>query len=51
MRSRSARAGRQCASRRCIPRFNDRYYSSFVEDDNGIRFEFMHNPPREAVED
>lgn len=28
------------------PRFNDRYYASFVEDDNGIRFEFMHNPPR-----
>ncbi|MRG60382.1 hypothetical protein GE115_10975 [Agromyces sp. CFH 90414] len=30
------------------PRFNERYYASFVEDDNGIRFEFMHNPPREA---
>ncbi|BDZ54158.1 VOC family protein [Agromyces marinus] len=30
------------------PRFNDRYYASFVEDDNGIRLEFMHNPPREA---
>lgn len=29
------------------PRFNERYYASFVEDDNGIRFEFMHNPPRE----
>lgn len=28
------------------PRFNDRYYASFVEDDNGIRLEFMHNPPR-----
>ncbi|WP_173923020.1 VOC family protein [Agromyces sp. Marseille-P2726] len=31
------------------PRFNDRYYASFVEDDNGIRFEFMHNPPREPA--
>jgi len=31
------------------PRFNDRYYASFVEDDNGIRFEFMCNPPREAA--
>lgn len=29
------------------PRFNDRYYASFVEDANGIRIEFMHNPPRE----
>ena len=28
------------------PRFTDRYYASFVEDDNGIRIEFMHNPPR-----
>jgi len=26
------------------PRFNDRYYASFVEDDDGIRIEFMHNP-------
>jgi catechol 2,3-dioxygenase-like lactoylglutathione lyase family enzyme len=32
------------------PRFNDRYYASFVEDDNGIRIEFMYNPPRDAVE-
>ena len=31
-----------------FPRFNDRYYASFVEDDNGIRFEFMHNPPRDT---
>lgn len=31
------------------PRFTDRYYASFVEDDNGIRFEFMYNPPRETV--
>ena len=31
------------------PRFTDRYYASFVEDDNGIRLEFMYNPPREAV--
>jgi catechol 2,3-dioxygenase-like lactoylglutathione lyase family enzyme len=30
-------------------RFSDRYYASFVEDDNGIRFEFMYNPPREAA--
>lgn len=30
------------------PRFNDRYYASFVEDDNGIRIEFMHNPPHGA---
>jgi catechol 2,3-dioxygenase-like lactoylglutathione lyase family enzyme len=30
------------------PRFSDRYYASFVEDDNGIRIEFMHNPPRET---
>ncbi|KAA9107948.1 VOC family protein [Microbacterium rhizomatis] len=27
-------------------RFSDGYYASFVEDDNGIRFEFMFNPPR-----
>ena len=33
------------------PRFNDRYYASFIEDDNGIRLEFMHNPPREAAAD
>ncbi|MBM7503565.1 VOC family protein [Agromyces aurantiacus] len=32
-----------------FPRFNDRYYASFVEDDNGIRFEFMYNPPRDAA--
>jgi catechol 2,3-dioxygenase-like lactoylglutathione lyase family enzyme len=31
------------------PRFTDRYYASFVEDDNGIRLEFMYNPPRETV--
>ncbi|WP_426320045.1 VOC family protein [Microbacterium sp. E-13] len=30
------------------PRFNERYYASFVEDDNGIRIEFMHNPPKES---
>jgi len=30
------------------PRFNDRYYASFVEDASGIRLEFMHNPPRAA---
>ena len=28
------------------PRFSERYYASFVEDDSGIRLEFMHNPPR-----
>ncbi len=27
------------------PRFTDRYYASFLEDANGIRIEFMHNPP------
>jgi catechol 2,3-dioxygenase-like lactoylglutathione lyase family enzyme len=32
-----------------FPRFNDRYYAAFVEDDNGIRLEFMHNPPRESA--
>jgi catechol 2,3-dioxygenase-like lactoylglutathione lyase family enzyme len=32
-----------------FPRFNDRYYASFVEDDNGIRLEFMHNPPGEET--
>ncbi|MBW1638727.1 VOC family protein [Microbacterium resistens] len=32
------------------PRFSDRYYASFLEDDNGIRIEFMHNPPRETVD-
>ena len=26
------------------PRFTEHYYASFVEDDNGIRIEFMHNP-------
>jgi len=31
------------------PRFSDRYYASFVEDDNGLRVEFMHNPPREPA--
>ena len=32
-----------------FPRFNDRYYASFVEDDNGIRLEFMFNPPKDAT--
>jgi catechol 2,3-dioxygenase-like lactoylglutathione lyase family enzyme len=32
------------------PRFNERYYASFIEDDNGIRLEFMFNPPRISVE-
>ncbi|MDR2321781.1 MAG: VOC family protein [Microbacterium sp.] len=31
-------------------RFSDRYYASFVEDDNGIRIEFVHNPPRDSIE-
>jgi hypothetical protein len=31
-------------------RFSSRYYASFVEDDSGIRIEFMHNPPRESSE-
>lgn len=26
------------------PRFTDGYYAAFVEDDNGIRLEFTHNP-------
>lgn len=26
------------------PRFNERYYAAFLEDDNGIRIEFVHNP-------
>lgn len=30
------------------PRYSDRYYASFLEDDDGIRIEFMHNPPRAA---
>ncbi|WP_261165431.1 VOC family protein [Microbacterium sp. Marseille-Q6965] len=30
------------------PRFSPRYYASFLEDDCGIRIEFMHNPPRES---
>lgn len=32
-------------------RFSDRYYAAFVEDDNGIRIEFMYNPPRASVAD
>ncbi|WES64611.1 VOC family protein [Microbacter sp. GSS18] len=34
---------------KAYPRFNDRYYASFVEDDNGIRIEFAYNPPRSAA--
>ena len=30
------------------PRFSARYFASFVEDDSGIRVEFMHNPPQTA---
>ena len=33
------------------PRFTERYYASFLEDDNGIRIEFMYNPPREPAAD
>ena len=33
------------------PWFNDRYYASFIEDDNGIRVEFMFKPPRVSVEE
>jgi len=29
------------------PRFTERYYASFVESDDGIRIEFMYNPPRD----
>lgn len=32
------------------PRFNDRYHASFVEDDSGMRIEFMHNPTCEATD-
>ncbi|WP_417554707.1 VOC family protein [Microbacterium sp.] len=31
------------------PRFTERYYAGFFEDDNGIRLEIMHNPPRDAT--
>ena len=31
------------------PRFSDRYYATFVEDADGIRIEFMYNPPREQA--
>jgi len=31
------------------PRYTERYYASFVEDENGIRIEFMYNPPRETA--
>ena len=33
------------------PRFSQQYYASFVEDDSGIRFEFMYNPPKAASTD
>lgn len=32
------------------PRFTERYYACFVEDDNGIRLEIMHNPPHETAD-
>ncbi|WP_372967706.1 VOC family protein [Microbacterium sp.] len=31
------------------PRYSERYYASFVEDADGIRIEFMHNPARETA--
>lgn len=31
------------------PRYSARYYASFVEDADGIRVEFMYNPPRETA--
>lgn len=31
-----------------FPRFSERYYASFVEDRNGIRIEFVHNPPKDG---
>lgn len=34
---------------KAFTRFSDRYYAAFVEDENGIRLEFVHNPPRESV--
>jgi len=33
------------------PRFNGRYYASFIEDNNGIRLEFMFNPPRVSADE
>ncbi|GGH43298.1 VOC family protein [Microbacterium album] len=30
------------------PRFSERYYATFLENTDGIRIEFMHNPPRDA---
>ena len=30
------------------PRFSERYYAAFVEDANGIRLEFMHNPRQQG---
>ena len=31
------------------PRYSERYYASFVEDADGIRIEFMFNPPRQQA--
>ncbi|SFR96951.1 Glyoxalase/Bleomycin resistance protein/Dioxygenase superfamily protein [Agrococcus baldri] len=31
------------------PRFTERYYASFLEDEDGVRIEFMHNPPRDPA--
>lgn len=31
------------------PRFSPHYYATFVEDADGIRIEFVHNPPKDAV--
>jgi len=49
MPSPSTRVGRLCAIRSRTRGFSDRYYASFVEDDSGIRIEFMHNPHSEAT--
>lgn len=31
------------------PRFTARYYAGFLEEENGIRVEIMHNPPGDAA--
>lgn len=31
------------------PRFNERYYAAFLESADGIRIEFMHNPPPDTA--
>ncbi|SJN08929.1 Lactoylglutathione lyase [Leucobacter sp. 7(1)] len=34
-----------------FPRFSERYYASFIEDETGIRVELMHNPPQTSPPD